>query len=207
MNFFERLGNIGMTLLENIYVNLIYFPLQRKLYDEIFSNPKPSLDEIMKNVNLVLLNSHFTMSYPRPYNPNMIEVGGLHLNRVPNPLPTDVKYILDNSPNGVIYFSMGSNIQSTTLPPEKLDALLKTFAKFNLKVLWKWEDEVFPNKPDNVVIRKWWPQEDILAHPHVKVFITHGGLLGTMESLFHSVPFIGIPMYTNIKMKIHLKLL
>jgi hypothetical protein len=94
MNFFERLRNIAMTILENVYVNLFYLPLQRKLYDESFPNPKPELDEVMRNVNLVLLNSHFTLSYPRPYNPNMIEVGGLHMNRVPNPLPIDVKHIL-----------------------------------------------------------------------------------------------------------------
>lgn len=195
MNFYERLGNIGMTWLETIYVNLFYFPRQRQLYGEHFPNPKPSLDEVMRNVSLVLLNSHFTFGYPRPYMPNMIEVGGMHLNRIPNPLPADVREILDSANEGVVFFSMGSNIQSTTFPITKRDALLRTFAKLNLKVLWKWEDDNFPDKPDNLYVRKWWPQEDILAHRNVKVFITHGGLLGSIEAIFHSVPIIGIPIY------------
>lgn len=35
----------------------------------------------------------------------------------------------------------------------------------------------------------------ILAHPNIKVFISHGGLIGTLEAVFHGVPIIGIPVY------------
>lgn len=195
MNAYERLVNLAMTWLETIYVNLFYFPHQRRLYDDNFPNPKPPLDSVMRNVSLVLLNSHFTLGQPRPYMPNMIEVGGMHLNRNANPLPQDVREILDSANEGFVFFSMGSNIQSTTLPASKRDALLRTFAKLNVKVLWKWEDDNFPEKPDNLYVRKWWPQQEILAHRNVKVFITHGGLLGSIEALFHAVPIIGIPIY------------
>lgn len=46
-----------------------------------------------------------------------------------------------------------------------------------------------------VFIKSWWPQDDILAHRNVKVFITHGGLLGSTEAIFHGVPVIGIPIF------------
>jgi hypothetical protein len=46
-----------------------------------------------------------------------------------------------------------------------------------------------------VFIQPWWPQDDILAHPNVKVFITHGGLLSSSEAIFHGVPVIGIPIF------------
>lgn len=51
------------------------------------------------------------------------------------------------------------------------------------------------NIPPNVMIRKWMPQNDILAHQNVILFISHGGLFGTSESLYHGVPLLLIPFF------------
>ena len=32
------------------------------------------------------------------------------------------------------------------------------------------------------------------AHPNVKVFISHCGLLGTQEAMYHGTPVIGMPI-------------
>ena len=49
--------------------------------------------------------------------------------------------------------------------------------------------------PDNIKVMKWLPQNDLLAHPKVKVFVTHCGNNGQMEALYHGVPMVGVPIY------------
>jgi len=38
---------------------------------------------------------------------------------------------------------------------------------------------------------------NILEHPNIKAFITHGGLLGTIEAIACGVPMIGIPLFAD----------
>lgn len=35
------------------------------------------------------------------------------------------------------------------------------------------------------------------AHPNVKVFITHGGLIGMQEAIYNGVPIIGVPIFSD----------
>ncbi|KZS19435.1 putative UDP-glucuronosyltransferase [Daphnia magna] len=36
-------------------------------------------------------------------------------------------------------------------------------------------------------------QREFPGHPNARVFITHGGMLGTQESIYHGVPLLGLP--------------
>ncbi|KAF2343270.1 UDP-glucuronosyl/UDP-glucosyltransferase [Trinorchestia longiramus] len=47
----------------------------------------------------------------------------------------------------------------------------------------------------NLFVKKWMPQQDILAHPNVKVFISHCGLLGIQEALHFGTPVLGMPLF------------
>ncbi|XP_023172066.2 UDP-glucuronosyltransferase 2B4-like [Drosophila hydei] len=198
MTYWERVHNFVETAIAWLNWKLVYMPLQVKLYEQYFphvAHKKPLL-ELGKNFSLVLVNQHFSLSFPRPYVPNMIEVGGLHIAHKPAPLPKEVEeFIQGAGSTGVIYFSLGSNVKSKDLPEERKQMLLQAFASLPQRVLWKFEDDVLPNKPHNVFISKWFPQPDILAHPNVKLFITHGGLLSTIESIHHGKPVLGLPFF------------
>lgn len=95
---------------------------------------------------------------------------------------------------------MGSIVQVINWPVEKREIFINCFAKLKLKVLWKYENEILPGNPGNIMIGKWLPQRDILSHSNVKVFITHGGLLGTTEAIVEGVPILGIPIYGDQRM-------
>lgn len=92
--------------------------------------------------------------------------------------------------------SLGSNVRSSDLSEEKLSIFLKKFKSIKQKIIWKFEDDL-PNKPDNVLIGKWLPQNDILAHANVKVFISHCGKGGVTEAKYHGVPVLAIPLFAE----------
>ncbi|KAH8382856.1 hypothetical protein KR009_005610 [Drosophila setifemur] len=195
MSLVERVGNLAFLTFEHVFLNYFYLPRQEELYRKYFPNNKKDLYETRKNAALVLLNQHVSLSFPRPYSPNMIEVGGMHINRKRQPLPKDIQEFIEGAKHGVVYFSMGSNLKSKTLPLEKRQALIDAFSQLKQRVLWKFEDTDLPGKPANVFISDWFPQDDILAHENVIAFITHGGLLSTTESIYHRKPFVGIPIF------------
>jgi len=194
MSFTQRLLNTLTFDIEKILYHFHHLPKQRKLFKKYFPDARRSLDEIRSSSAIIFMNNHVSVSSPRPYLPHLIEIGGIHV-RPANPLPKDVQDYLDSATDGAIVFSMGSIIQASKWPNEKREAFVTAFGKLKLKVLWKYENETLPNKPDNVMISPWIPQRDALAHPNVKLFISHGGKLGTTEAFYEGVPVLGIPVY------------
>ncbi|XP_017784593.1 PREDICTED: UDP-glucuronosyltransferase 2B15-like [Nicrophorus vespilloides] len=202
MDLSERMHNFFLNSIEEIYRRLIAFPFHDKLLHETFPDAPPLHELLYKRDSFVLVNSHISVNDPTPHVPNMIEIGGFHPKA--RELSKDLQKFLDEAPHGVIFFGLGSNLRSSSLPKEKRDAILKALSKLKQKVLWKWEDETLPGQPPNVKLGKWFPQQSILAHPNVKGFISHGGLLSTIEAVYFGVPIIGIPIYADQKMNINL---
>lgn len=86
MNFQERLVNTIFSLAEEAYHRWIIIPKHDSLMRRHFGEHLPPLDKIIRNVSLVLINNHYSLSYTRPYLPNMVEVGGIHIDP-PKQLP------------------------------------------------------------------------------------------------------------------------
>ncbi|XP_067620061.1 UDP-glycosyltransferase UGT5-like [Eurosta solidaginis] len=195
MTFWQRLHNLYDSTMELIYQHLVIIPAHQQLYETYFPNATLTLSEIRRNFSLVLLNQHYSLSWPRPYMPNVIEVAGMHIEHKPKKLPTDMEAFINGSPNGAIYFSLGSNVKSALLPRARLDVIMAVFASLPVNVLWKYENPKLPGKPQNVFISKWFPQTDILAHPKVKLFITHGGMHSYIEAVHYGKPIVVMPVF------------
>jgi glucuronosyltransferase len=176
-------------------MNLYYFPKMESVYRTALGDPNiPGIKEIERNASIVLMNSHISFSPPRPFLPDIIEVGGSHL-VPPKPVqPKELDDFLTGAKDGFILFSMGSALKGSMMPESYRKIFLNTFSKLKQRVLWKWETEKMDDLPPNVKLSKWLPQQDVLGHKNIRLFITHGGLGGTTEAIYHGVPLIGIPM-------------
>lgn len=161
MNFPERLHNFLVNNLDLLYRHSAFYPAENAVLHRYIPDA-PHLDDIMYNASLVLLNSHSSYKDPVPLLPNMIEIGGFHVTPL-KPLPEGLQEFLDDAPNGAVYFSMGSNLNSSNMPFDKKTAVLKVFARIKQKVLWKFEGGGIEELPKNVKIDKWLPQQDILG--------------------------------------------
>ncbi|KAI4462083.1 UDP-glucosyltransferase [Holotrichia oblita] len=192
--FCKRIYNFLIYLIDQAVTHLYVYPSQNTIIHKHFPN-LPHIYDIIYNISLIMYNSDSSYHQPLPIAPNAIEIGGFHV-RPPKKLPDDLQEILDSASNGVIYFSMGSVLQSREIAPDTRRSILNVFSKLKETVLWKFEDDL-PDLPPNVVIRKWFPQSDLLAHPYIKLFITHGGVLSTIESLYRSVPIVGVPVVVD----------
>lgn len=76
-----------------------------------------------------------------------------------------IQAILDNAKNGLILFSLGTNVRMSNLGEKNLVMILEAFRKIpQYTVLCKIDLDKLPvSLPKNVHILKWVPQNDVLG--------------------------------------------
>lgn len=193
MDFFERFHNTAYYFWNRFLFHTVQMPASEMAMRYYFGRGPPSVWEAENNVSLVMVNNHWSQSYVLPLLPSVVQLGNIHIQEKPRPLPEDLKEFLDGATKGVIYFSLGSNVRSETMTEDKKQAFMSAFAELPQHVLWKWEANSMLGVPKNVKLVNWLPQQEVLAHPNVKLFITQGGLQSFQEATYHAVPLIGIP--------------
>lgn len=161
MDFTSRIKNtIGLTFAK-AYHKMYYAGPAEKLIKKNFGTGIPKLADIVSTTSVFLVNSHFSLLQSRPLVPGVVEVGGLHV-QPPKKLPADLDKYLSQSKKGVVYFSLGTVTLATSMPPKKMRTLLNAFGNLTHDVLWRCEEEV-PNKPKNMLLKTWLPQNDVLG--------------------------------------------
>ena len=115
---------------------------------------------------LSLSNSHAVTHDPQPLLENVVHVGGLHIKET-KPLPKDLQSFMDAAPQGVVLVSFGSSLTPSSMSADTKQEFIEAFRELKLPVIWKWDEEI-KDLPPNVLLSKWLPQQDILAHPKLK---------------------------------------
>nr|XP_022904013.1 UDP-glucuronosyltransferase 2B33-like isoform X2 [Onthophagus taurus] len=161
-----------------------------------FGDNYPSLDELTDRIDLFLMNVNLGFHNLRPTVPAVVHFGGEMSVKPAGKLPEDIKKFLDDGKDGVVYFNLGTVIRARMIKPELLEAIFTSFARLPYRFIIKLDvPDTYPGKPDNIMIKTWLPQQDILRHENVKVFITQCGLQSIEEAIYHNVPIIGLPFF------------
>lgn len=198
MSFTERLSSGVTHLIEYLFTHFYMTPMVDRIVREKHPNI-PYLGDIEKNIKLFLVNTQPITDYKLPVFANQKRVGGAQIKK-PKELPTDLKKIANEATNGLVLFSLGTNVRSDSLGDERIGTFLKALGRLDkYTFLWKFETkEKLPVAlPKNVRIQAWMPQNDILAHPNTKLFMSHCGLLSSQEALWYGVPVLGFPVFAD----------
>lgn len=160
-NFWDRLHNFLLNNYIDFFREYYFMPEHRKLFKKYIKS-EIELDDVVYNVSLILGNSHVSLYNAVPQVPGIINIGGFHVGPL-KPLPDDLQKFLDESKDGVVLFTLGTNLKSSDLKPEVRDAFLNAFSKIKQNVLWKFETQL-NNIPKNVKILEWLPQQEVLGN-------------------------------------------
>lgn len=91
MTFYQKLKNVIATLSELHYSYFHHLPKQQAVYERHFSDkargPLPPLIDLLTDTAVMLVNTQPEVGYTRPYVPNIVPIGGFHIQSKRVPLP------------------------------------------------------------------------------------------------------------------------
>ncbi|XP_045783991.1 UDP-glucosyltransferase 2-like [Maniola jurtina] len=187
------------SYLFNLYMTTLgRFRIQQNIYkvfDKYVPNNHLDIEKIAKEkMKMMFVYQHHSITGTRLLAPTLLEIGGIHI-RKPEPLPKNIEKFIASAKDGVIYVSFGSNLKASTMSSNKLQQFLDAFKKIPQKILWKMENSTLTAGNDNVLANAWFPQLDILCHPNVLAFVSHGGMLSISEAAHCGKPLLTVPFF------------
>jgi len=190
-SFVTRLKNIIKSYIKPFYIKKKFAKIAQEAMDRNMPG-LPSMDSIERNQSFNFVNTHHLLSTVMPLLPNQIEIGGIHV-KPAKPLPEDLeKFVSGEQP--VIYFSLGTVAKGLSMPDKLRENAIAAFRRLPYKIIWKFEKEL-PNLPEHILVQKWTPQNDLLGHAKVTLFLSHCGLLSAQEAIYHGKPMLCLPLF------------
>ncbi|XP_030343146.1 UDP-glucuronosyltransferase 1-1-like isoform X1 [Strigops habroptila] len=190
MNFLQRVKNLIFDFINYFLCDFVFQPYA-KLASEVLERDV-TVNDLLRQASIWLMKLDFVLHYPKPLMPNMIMVSGV--NCAHKKLTQEFEAIVNASgEHGIVVFSLGSMVSE--IPIKKAKEIADALGTVPQTVLWRYTGQVPPNLPKNVKLVKWLPQNDLLAHPKTRAFITHGGSHGIYEGICNAVPMVLMPLF------------
>ncbi|CAI5448588.1 unnamed protein product [Caenorhabditis angaria] len=152
----------------NNYYNMhAYFSRKQAEIIHKYLDSSMNLDELARNYDIVFVNANELVERPRPISHKVKYIGGINM-KPPKPVNPELDKIMSISTSGVVIFSFGTQVKSSTFSPEIRKSFANAFRKFpDYTFIWKYEkqpgDEKIFGNTTNLHFLNWLPQTDILT--------------------------------------------
>ncbi|XP_069472103.1 UDP-glucuronosyltransferase 1A1-like isoform X4 [Ambystoma mexicanum] len=191
MGFSQWVKSMMITLPEMWHCHALYSSYEH-LASQLLQREVP-YQELIGRASIWLLRYDFVFEYPLPVRPNMVLIGGITCAST-QPLSQEFeKLVNDSGDHGLVIFSLGSMVSE--IPMKKAMLIAEALGTVPQMVLWRYTGQAPPNLASNTKLIKWLPQNDLLAHPKTRAFITHAGSHGIYEGICNAVPMILLPLF------------
>nr|XP_056712109.1 UDP-glucuronosyltransferase 1A1-like isoform X1 [Euleptes europaea] len=191
MTFVQRVKNLLFYMSESFLCGFVYSPYSNLAAE--FLQKDITVTELLSHGSVWLMRADFAFDYPKPLMPNMIAIGGINCAGKKS-LTQEFEAIVNASgEHGIVVFSLGSMVSE--IPVKKAMEIAEALGTIPQTVLWRYTGEVPPNLAKNTKLVKWLPQNDLLAHPKARAFITHAGSHGIYEGICNAVPMVLMPLF------------
>ncbi|KAL6734918.1 hypothetical protein Aduo_005406 [Ancylostoma duodenale] len=195
LTFMERTFNL-ISYLRALYIHH-HVVLPR--IDAVFQKHYPGVAtafDIERNASINFVNNPPIFDFARPYMPRVNFVGGLHCRNATALGGASNDFVKGASDDdGFVLITSGFSAQWERAPQWVKDVYLGAFRALpKVRFVWQYDGEPIKHLPPNVFTQSWLPQQDLLGHPKCRTHISHGGINSVIESVWHGVPTIGIPL-------------
>lgn len=203
MSFFERMSNT-YKYFQSIVVHYLQERRVLNIFRQHISKDFPVITEIIRNVSLVLVNTDEMFDLSRAYSPKFVYVGmiGAAENKKFS-LPEDLDEYFKKGKLGSVFVSFGTVTPLHVLPKRiqlSIFNAIKLHPDYHFVLKTTSDDNttcaLFADLT-NVDYVHWVPQNAILKHENLKLFVSHGGMNSVLETMYYGVPMVIMPVFTD----------
>lgn len=84
MSFWERMYNTMILMYAKFYYLNVFDKQTRVIAEQALGRTLPPLNDVLANTSMLFLNSYHTLAQSRPFPPNVVEIGGIHVKKRQN---------------------------------------------------------------------------------------------------------------------------
>ncbi|KAG7458752.1 hypothetical protein MATL_G00223940 [Megalops atlanticus] len=193
MTLLQRITNTAVYLVSRFGVQFLVLPKYDRIMKKYNIQPEVSMYELVQGSRLWMLCTDMALEFPRPTLPHVVYVGGI-LTKPPSPLPQEfLEWANSAEENGFVLVSFGAGVKY--LSDDIARKLAGALGRLPQRVIWRFSGIVPSNLGNNTKLVDWMPQNDLLGHPNIQAFLSHGGLNSIYEAMYHGVPVVGVPLF------------